>query len=275
MSPFEETVIINGLSKIGEGDSNMVPIKICEDNLFFQRLLQDELEKYIMINHYDFQVTLATDNPRTLLADLSENNQQGIYFLDVELQDEGYDGFKLGKEIRARDPRGFIVYVTTHEELAFETFRYRVEAMDYVIKDDEQQFIQRLHRCLDSIVERLAAQQVDNRPYYTVKVFDEVYHVPVAEITMIETSSQKHRLIVHTATQSLEFFASLTEVAKELGDPFLRVHRSFLVNRQHIQSLNIKDNRLALKNNLICEVSRTKKKELQRLLKENTLNEAE
>lgn len=246
----------------------MVPIKICEDNLFYQNLLQKELERYIMINHYDFKVTLVTESPHELLAELSENSQQGIYFLDVDLQDADYDGFKLGKEIRRLDPRGFIVYVTTHEELAFETFRYRVEAMDYVIKDDEQHFIARLHRCLDSIVERIMAEKTDNRRYYTVKVFDEVHHIPVEEVTMIETSSQKHRLMLHTANQSLEYFASLTEVEKELEEPFIRVHRSFLVNREHIQSFNLKENRLLLKSGLICEVSRTKKKELQRFLKQ-------
>lgn len=245
----------------------MVPIKICEDNQFYQRLLQKEIERYIMINQYDFRVSLVTENPVTLLTELSENSQQGIYFLDVDLQHEQYDGFQLGKKIRERDPRGFIIYVTTHEELAFETFRYRVEAMDYVIKDDQQQFISRLHACLDSIVERIAANQQDDRRYYTVKVFDEVHHIAVEEIVMIETSLQKHRVILHTADQSLEYFASLTAVEKELKEPFLRVHRSFLVNRQHIQAFNIKENRLALKAGLSCEVSRMKKKELQQQLK--------
>lgn len=247
----------------------MVPIMICEDNWFYQELLQRELEAYIMINRYDFKVTLVTGNPIELLSELSENSQQGIYFLDVDLQHELYDGFKLGKEIRRVDPRGFIIYVTTHEELAFETFRYRVEAMDYVIKDDEKHFVTRLHRSLDSIIERIMAEKVDNRRYYTVKVFDEVHHIPVEEIIMIETSSHKHRLLLHTANQSLEYFGSLAEVEKDLEGPFIRVHRSFLVNREQILSLNIKDNRLILKNGLISEVSRTKKKNLQRLLKEN------
>lgn len=246
----------------------MVPIKICEDNLFYRELLQKELETYIMINQYDFQVTTVTGKPTELLDTMAENPPQSVYFLDVELQDDEYDGFELGKAIRQLDPRGFIVYVTTHEELAFETFRYRVEAMDYVIKDEGQQFISRLHRCLDSIVERIVTEQVDNRRYYTIKVFDEVYHIPVADIVMIETSAQKHRLILHTDSQSLEFFASLSKVEADLGEPFIRVHRSFLVNQSHIHSFSIKESLLSLTRGLISEVARTKKKGLQQLLKD-------
>lgn len=258
--------IINPTGKMG-GYSFMVPIKICEDNHFYRQLLQKELEKYIMISQYDFEITLVTGDPEDILREELKNSVQCIYFLDVDLQHETYDGFKLGKEIRKQDPRGFIIYVTTHEELAFETFRYRVEAMDYVVKDDEKNFLLRLRRCLDSIVERIEADKTDDRRYYTVKVFDELHHVPVEDIIMIETSSQKHRLIIQTETQSLEFFASLAEVEKDLGKPFVRVHRSFLVNRTHILSFNMKENQLLLQGDLVCEVARTKKKELQLLLK--------
>ena len=62
-------------------------------------------------------------------------------FLDVELKNEPMDGFGLGKIIRETDPRGFIIYVTAFEELAFETFRYHLEALDYIIKGDMEKML--------------------------------------------------------------------------------------------------------------------------------------
>lgn len=241
----------------------MVPIVICEDQAFYRKRLSVELEQYIMMTEYDFKVTLVTESPHEVVAELSENSKRGIYFLDVDLQDDAYDGFSLGKEIRKRDPRGFIIYVTTHDELAFETFKYRVEALDYIIKDDEFNFVNRIHHCLDSVVERIAAEVADDRHYYTIKMFDEIHHIPVEEIILIETASQQHRLILHTETQSLEFLGSLNEVGEELGESFMRVHRSYLVQLSRIKSVNLKENSIALEGDLMCDVARTKRKPLQ------------
>lgn len=46
------------------------------------------------------------------------------------------NGFELAQEIRKFDPRGFIIFITTHAELSYMTFTYKVEALDYIIKDD-------------------------------------------------------------------------------------------------------------------------------------------
>ena len=244
----------------------MIQVIICEDHSFYRDHLRLEIEKYVMIEQYDFQVGLATADPQEVIDYLKESQQRNVYFLDVDLQNPSYDGFSLGKEIRKKDPRGFIIYVTTHEELAFETFKYRVEAMDYVIKDDALSFVKRIHHCLDSVVERIASESGEDRRYYTVKVFDELRQIPVEEIILIETSTQTHRLILHTSEQSLEFFGDLKTVSEELGPDFMRVHRSYLVQLAAIQAFRLKDGQLTLTADLMCDVARTKRKEVQKML---------
>lgn len=46
------------------------------------------------------------------LFDILEDNRRSIYFLDVELKDEAWDGFSLGQELRRRDPHGTLIYIT-------------------------------------------------------------------------------------------------------------------------------------------------------------------
>ena len=48
----------------------------------------------------------------------------------------GY-GFRLGRELRRRDPRGTLVYITSYEDLAWRTFQYHLEAFDYIVKGPE------------------------------------------------------------------------------------------------------------------------------------------
>ena len=52
-------------------------------------------------------------------------NDVGCYFLDIQLEVD-INGIKLGSEIRKYDPIGNIIFVTSHSELTYLTFVYKV-----------------------------------------------------------------------------------------------------------------------------------------------------
>ena len=112
----------------------MIPIYLCDDAPGIRREIRRELEKEILISGYDMEIVCDSGNPREILKTLGEKRQRGIYFLDVDLKEAQYTGFTLGQEIRKTDPRGFLIYVTAYGELAFDTFRYKLEALDYIVK---------------------------------------------------------------------------------------------------------------------------------------------
>ena len=81
-----------------------------------------------------------------MLNGVKEEKDTGIFFLDVDLNHE-MNGIALASKIREYQPRCFIIFVTTHSEMSFMTFSYKVEAMDYVIKDYFQEVKNRVHQC--------------------------------------------------------------------------------------------------------------------------------
>lgn len=115
----------------------MIPVYLCDDEAGIRGEIRRELEKEILIAGYDMEIVCDSSNPREILTVMSKNRQRGIYFLDVDLKDGQYTGFTLGQAIRKADPRGFLVYITAYGELAFDTFRYKLEALDYIVKDNE------------------------------------------------------------------------------------------------------------------------------------------
>ncbi|MBP1040140.1 response regulator transcription factor [Vagococcus sp. BWB3-3] len=244
----------------------MVQLIICEDQTIFRQRLVSEIEKYIMMSQYDIEIELATAYPSEVLSFISKKPARRIYFLDIDLQDDDYDGFSLGKVIRQYDPRGFIIYVTTHDELAFETFKHRVEAMDYIVKDEAFYFVKQIKECLDSVVTRLSSELTDDRHYYTVEIFSAVHHVPVDDIILVETVHSTHRVLLHTHTQSLEFFGGIDKIGEELGKGFFRAHRSYLLHLKKVKSVDFKERLVFLQGGIICEVARAKKKELRAAL---------
>lgn len=241
----------------------MLPIYICEDDKRIRNYLVEQMQKYIMIQDYDMEIFCATANPHELLDNLSEQ-KQAIYFLDIDLNHQEYDGFKLAKEIRKHDDKGFIIFVTTYGELAFETFRLHLEAMDYIVKD-QVDIVERMRYCLDVIQTKITNDKSNIKVYYTVKSNDRLYNLLVDDILYFETSSTKHRLIVHAEEEILEFSGSLNEVEAKLTDDFIRIHRSYFVNRHKIAQINLKENLIELVNGEICPVARRMKKKLLKL----------
>ncbi|MGM0123029.1 two-component system, LytTR family, response regulator AgrA [Enterococcus sp. AZ194] len=236
----------------------MVPIYICEDDEQIRGFIEKAIESYCMIQAYDFKIAGSSALPQEIINQVREHRKRGIYFLDVDLK-QAMNGFDLGVAIRKEDPRGFIVYITTHDELLQETFRHRLEVMDYIIKDDKEHIIKRIKECLDHIHAQNNDVSASEEAYFKVRVFGRVAHIPIKEILFFETSSKKHVVNVYTEKEMLEFSGNLTEVSEQLPETFVRVHRSFLANLGKMKSFDAKNNTLEFSNGAVCYVSRKMK----------------
>lgn len=218
----------------------MLPIYICEDDASLRSAQRSFLEREILIRELDMAVVLCSGHPEEILQAVEATQGRGIYFLDVELKGEAMDGFALGQAIRRLDSRGFIIYVTAFADLAFETFRYHLEALDYICKQDRTKMFADISRCLKAVTERMQQEKGQKQPYFTVKVLDVVRHIPVEEILYISTAGRTHRVELHTKRERLDFIGSMQELERTLGPGFCRVHRACLVNTDQITGVDRK-----------------------------------
>ena len=102
----------------------MIDIYICEDIQKQRERIAYYVETAIMIEEYDMELKLATDDAGAFLQAVKKSKNTGLYFLDIDLG-SGKNGLELAREIREYDPRGFIVFVTSHSEMSLLTFQYR------------------------------------------------------------------------------------------------------------------------------------------------------
>ncbi len=240
----------------------MLPIYICEDEEKIRDAERTWLEKQILIEDLDMEIALCTESPEELLKRLDEEPRQGIYFLDVELKGASMDGFGLGQEIRKRDARGFLIYVTAFQDLAFETFRYHLEALDYICKKNPQRMYEDLSLCLRVIAERVSREQGEQQEYFTVKTLDVIRHIPLNEIFYFATSGRTHRIELHAQQERLDFIGSIQELEERLAPQFIRVHRAYLVRKDQIAQIELKTREIVLKNGERCPFSKNMRQEL-------------
>ena len=153
------------------------------------------------------------------------------------------------------------MFITAHNDLAFETFRLRLEALDYIVKGDRAAMTGRVQSCLESIRERMESQRPGQGSYCTVKILDTVRHIPTDSILYLEAVGLRHTLQMHLDNELLEFNSSLDHFAQQLGEGFWRCHRSFLVNRSRIRAVHLKEQTVELDNGETCLMSRKAKSE--------------
>ncbi len=238
----------------------MIPVYICDDEQAISQRLKKIILDQIMILNSDMGPVQTADCPAGLLELQQQNMVPAIYFLDIDFPGQ-ISGLELAQKLRRYDPRGFIVFITAHGDLAFETFRLRLEAMDYIVKGDYDAMSVRVRDCLTSIQERLRDEPSGQGRYCTLKLFDTIRHIPIEDILYFEALGYKHTLRLHLVNELLEFNSSLEHFGEQLGDGFWRCHRGFLVNREHIRTVHLKEQIVELDTGEECPLSRKAKAE--------------
>lgn len=236
----------------------MIPIYICEDNEAQRQKFELLVTTHIMIENLDMYIAKSTGKPNEVLDAVRDNQGLGIYFFDIELHDLNLNGFELAKEIRTIDNNGYIIFITTHEELAFQTFQYKVAALDYILKDDPLKLKESVRECFTTIQSQLSGK---NKHEKIIKVVSDakVLFLDEEEITYFE-SVGAHKIIAHGINKRIQFNGNLKKIEQDLSENFFRCHRSYVVNMNYVESIDKKNNLVNIKNGDYCYLSRRKEK---------------
>lgn len=232
----------------------MIPVYLCEDDKNQLAYLEKSIRNEITINELDMTIAGAASTPYQLLFQISRDiPKNAVYFLDIELKSD-MDGFQLALEIRKQDPRAFIIFITTHDEMLTLTFEYRVEPLDFIIKDAPD-FRRKIFLSLSSVMEKYNLP--DNITMDTLPVVSGKRTIILRkdDIYFVESILQSHKVALHTSKEVIETISTLKDIGERLDDRFFQCHQAYIVNCTHVISLNRKDYTVLFENNLTCPCS--------------------
>ena len=236
-------------------EEDMLNVYVCEDVGIQRKKIRKNIENIIVMEGLDMEIVVSTGNPHEIVDYVKETNEVGIYFLDVDLKAD-MNGLELAIEIRKYDPRGFIVFVTTHSEMSFMTFHYRLEAMDYILKDGGDEVIQnKVYDCLMNAHERFSSVKNRIQDVFTYKVNEHIFTIGYDEIIFFETLPNTHKIILHGKKRVTEFYGKIKNLEERLDERFYRSNRSFLLNKKNIKEVNIKERKVIMINGEVCPIS--------------------
>jgi two-component system, LytTR family, response regulator len=212
----------------------------------------------------DVEIVDECNNGREALASIARLTPD-LVFLDIQMP--GLDGFDVVRELQS-DSMPLIVFVTAFDRYAINAFE--VNAVDYLLKPVEQprleEAVRRARSMVDatkandhkarlmnlivsmtghseSTIESLVEHRGEQRypPRLTIRDGINVAIVPVRDIEWIDAAGDYMCIHVGNTTHVMRVTMKQLE---GLLDPvsFLRVHRSTLINAEHVVGLTAHDN---------------------------------
>lgn len=245
----------------------MLGVFICEDNEVQRNQIESFIRKYLLIEEMDMEIRVSTGDPKRIIDYLERHpDSRGIYFLDVDLKCE-MNGIELGAKIREKDIHGKIIFITTHDELLSLTFKYKVEAMDYILKEGEIADVrERIQEALDQAQRHFLKEAQKADDFIQLKIGSQIRILDLQQVMFFETASTPHKLILHLANSTLEFYGKINDIA-ELSPKLVRIHKSYVINSKNIQLIDKKKREVTMTNGEKCLLSIRLIKQLETAIK--------
>lgn len=206
----------------------IVKIAFCDDELIILNALCNMLDQYRAAHNQEIYYTMF-HSAFDLLAKIENGIRFDVIFLDVLMP--GQNGIDSAKEIRNYDSNVKIVFLTSSAEYAVQS--YTVGAYFYQLKPICKESFFAL---MDSAISACKKEKNDS---LILRCKDGITRVTLQHLEYCEVIH--HTLFIHLADgKVLESIGSLDELCKKLESygAFLRIHRSYLVNMDYVQSLS-------------------------------------
>lgn len=203
----------------------MIHILICDDDPAFVCILSKKISLLPTYSSRSMSLRSITDIT-AMNSDVIAQNE--IIFLDIDLGEK--NGIELARSMRKINPEAVLIFVTNFSEYAPEG--YEVDAFRYLSKLE-------LDKKLPIYFSD--ALSICRKRQKTVEIFCEGENIPIPVQVLFYIESQGHEQCLHlVGGPRKKLFTRWTmKQLEELLVPhgFLRIHKSFLVNMSHLQSL--------------------------------------
>ncbi|MDG3062402.1 MULTISPECIES: LytR/AlgR family response regulator transcription factor [Lacticaseibacillus] len=246
----------------------MLNIYILEDNPAYLKTLTHELKNFIMIEELSATIKLATASPKTLLQTIKPAAEEdSLYLLDIEIDNSDLSGVDVATAIRNASLFTDIIFVTNHTEAALSILTHKIAPLDLIDKNAPiAETSNQLRRDIQQVLDRVEDRKIRSHNQFNYSVNGQMFAVPLDELIYIQTATgNPGNLEVHALNETATFHDNLNHIAS-LYPTLFRVHKSVLVNPDHIKQLDTNNHYLYMDNDAKLDVSFRKQKLLKKML---------
>ncbi len=228
-------------------------IAVCDDETAVLKLISvfvrtefENRREPVTVSSYTSAARLISDFPA---------KQFDAVFLDIKMPE--MDGFRAAQELRKTAPDIRIIFITTEDELVYDSFDFQPFA--FIPKTPPDIMKSRLSRTVDNLISACTAVR---RICVELPYNDKIYLRPEE---LIYVNSEKNNLIYHTKEKGEIIVRAKIQDAEEIlpAELFVRIHNRIIVNMSHITELEYTHASLTVTGGEALGISRTRKHDFE------------
>ena len=197
-------------------------IAICDDEKNIRELIKGKIEK----QYPEANIIFYSSGEELLLSD----EHIDIIFLDIQMQ--GKNGMEIARELRKKDKKIIIIFVTAVEEYVFQAFD--VGAFHYIVKPiNDTKFKEVLHRAIEEWNAKQPTNQEPEEKYLMINNGGVHIKVTIDDIVYAEVFNRK--VVIHKLNETIEYYGKMADLEALAGNSFFRPHRAYLINFKYVE----------------------------------------
>jgi len=179
------------------------------------------------VRRTDFLEDIKTCSNAIDAVNTLEKEEIDLLFLDIEMPE--MSGLELLKTLAHPVPT---ILITSRKDYALESYEYGV--IDYLVKPvDYGRFFKAVKKVQEMNLRNAVTRSSDD--YVFVKVNNQLIKIKLDDILYIEALADY--VLIHMTDQQHIVLMTMKSIAQRLPENFARIHRSYIVNCNHIDSI--------------------------------------
>lgn len=203
---------------------------IVEDDKKSIDLVKEIISNTLFSYNIDYNILVYNKYTSKLKEEIKDMSIIKTYILSVDLK-QNISGIDIAEYIREFDCDSYIIFLTHHGNM-FETVHRTVcNVFEFIEK------YQNMDKRLTRDIKKIIKYSLDNKSL-DIFYMSSNYKILYKSITYIERNTSTRKLVIHTKYNEFVCNLSIVDILKQLDKRFIRVSRSKIVNKDHIQEIN-------------------------------------
>ena len=200
-------------------------IGVCDDEKNIRELINNKIKK----EYPESEIVFFKSGEDFLLV----SKDIDILFLDIQMP--GRNGIEIAREIRKKNKKTILIFVTAMEDYVFEAFD--VKAFNYIVKPfNDNRFIDVLNKAIKEF--NFSGEDEKETNYVIVSNRGMHTKVKLDEIIYAEVFNRK--VVIHKIDEEIEYYGKMSELEILAGESFFRSHRAYLINFKYVEKYDAK-----------------------------------
>lgn len=215
----------------------MIRIGICDDNSVMLNNLKNVISSAFAAYTSDFET--ATFDRGAMLINSHKQEPFHVIFLDIDMPE--ITGFDVAKTLRDEFSNCFIIFVSSHSELIYESMDF--QPFHFIKKNSDEP----LSSSADRIVKKLMKHMKQNEKVILEDDISGRHAVYIHNIIYLESDKHYVKYYIKNFTEPVKMRENISDCEKKYSYyDFVRIHKRYIINLKYLSFFDNTNNEIRL-----------------------------